>query len=537
MSGSQARRSTAIELDPQWARRRYERSLSQRRVHGIIGEDGTATIIGEGLPADQVASACDRLDAIAWHLKRAGHPSRLDHIRADIYLGLLDGTYAGLTDEELLTKLLANIPATPNPTAPDPVADPPSTPDTQPDTATPHDRRDQRDQRDQRDERRAAEPAAGRPGRGEPANRHTDRSPGNDQPPGDGPPDAEPSHRPAGSGSSTMDPATGGSTMDAAAGVTAETSGSAGAGPRLHRRGLRLWVALATIAGVDRRPAELLGWSMLHAELARRACAAPGASWWYVLTADDGSPVDVGPIRRRPTRPWWNGQAAGYPNLDVWLQLTRTELATMTAHPPPGWQHLIADLAHRLTNSPAGAPNGDPTDRFPSAGLRRFIQIRDRRCLFPGCRIAPHRCEADHTLEHATGGPTVDANLADICSSDHQLKTRHGWTVQPIAPGHLLWTSPLGHEYQRTPPPGPAHSVSPMLTPTRPDDDWWQTYEPELRPGAHSIDLDYSPTTCLTQPPTPRPPTQAVTTDPKPEPAPQPVPTYIERPDDDIPPF
>src|SRR5690606_1820640 len=79
---------------------------------------------------------------------------------------------------------------------------------------------------------------------------------------------------------------------------------------RLHRRGLRLWVGLGTIAGRDRRPAELLGWSLLHAELARPLTAAPGASWWYVLCDESGQPSHVGPIRRRPHQRWWDGPAA-----------------------------------------------------------------------------------------------------------------------------------------------------------------------------------------------------------------------------------
>ena len=113
----------AIEIDPDWARRRYERALQGRRVEGVIGPDGTATLAGYQLPADQVAAACDRLDAIARHLKRAGHPDPINHIRADIFLGKLTGAYAAMTDEQLLAHLLAQMPTqpehTPN-TAPDP---------------------------------------------------------------------------------------------------------------------------------------------------------------------------------------------------------------------------------------------------------------------------------------------------------------------------------------------------------------------------------------------------------------------------------
>ena len=35
----------------------------------------------------------------------------------------------------------------------------------------------------------------------------------------------------------------------------------------------------------------------------------------------------------------------------------------------------------------AGPTEGDPTRRFPGVELRRYIQIRDRRCIMIGCRV------------------------------------------------------------------------------------------------------------------------------------------------------
>lgn len=116
----------AIELDPRWARRRYEHALRKRQIKGTLRPDGTADLTGTNLPADQVAAACDRIDALAHRLKQAGYPSLLTWIRADIYLGKLDGRYEGLSDEQLFAHLMAN--PVPQP-APDPE---PATPDDQP---------------------------------------------------------------------------------------------------------------------------------------------------------------------------------------------------------------------------------------------------------------------------------------------------------------------------------------------------------------------------------------------------------------------
>ena len=210
-----------------------------------------------------------------------------------------------------------------------------------------------------------------------------------------------------------------------------------------------------------------------------------------MLTEPDGTALDVGPMRRRPTRPWAPGPTPDYP-VEVWLQVTRPQLRALLDDPPPGWGQLIADLVHRITNSPGGPPPGDPADRFPNAHLRRWIHIRDRRCVFPGCRVAPHRGDIDHTLDYAKGGTTVDGNLAAACGPDHDLKTKHGWTARQTRPGHVTWTSPLGHTYTRTPPPGPDQALTPMPNPGRPEHDIILGYQPDS-----DHDTDRPPTLCV----------------------------------------
>ena len=49
-------------------------------------------------------------------------------------------------------------------------------------------------------------------------------------------------------------------------------------------------------------------------------------------------------------------------------------------------------------------------DRYrPSPALDRFLRARDERCRFPGCRHPVWRCDLDHTIDHAHGGPTCHA--------------------------------------------------------------------------------------------------------------------------------
>ena len=108
-----------IATDPERARDQYERAVRERAVIGYLNPDGTATITAQALPADQAAAAYERLDGLARAVKRAGHAGSLDQIRADLCLGLLDGSLHGLSRAEIIARLLgtAETPASARDTA------------------------------------------------------------------------------------------------------------------------------------------------------------------------------------------------------------------------------------------------------------------------------------------------------------------------------------------------------------------------------------------------------------------------------------
>src|SRR5690606_2027777 len=99
----------AIALDPTWAKRRYREAVRTRRVIGYRNETGTANLTGQDLPVDEVAAACDRLDRLVRAAKAAGHADRMAQLRTDLFIRLVDGTYEGLTDSDIITSLLAGI--------------------------------------------------------------------------------------------------------------------------------------------------------------------------------------------------------------------------------------------------------------------------------------------------------------------------------------------------------------------------------------------------------------------------------------------
>ncbi|MGQ0464020.1 MAG: HNH endonuclease signature motif containing protein [Sporichthyaceae bacterium] len=103
---------TAIALDPTWAERRYKEALRRKRVVGRPNRDGTADLSGQQLEPHRVAAVCGRLNVLARAAKRDGDSRPIDHLRAELYLGLLDGTYEGLTDAEIFAALAATRPAT-----------------------------------------------------------------------------------------------------------------------------------------------------------------------------------------------------------------------------------------------------------------------------------------------------------------------------------------------------------------------------------------------------------------------------------------
>jgi len=97
----------AIALDPEWARRRYEQALADRKVVGSRNPDGSANLSGLNLPVERVAAACGHIDELAKAAKHAGDPRPIDHIRAELFLGMTDGTYTGLDGPTILERLRA----------------------------------------------------------------------------------------------------------------------------------------------------------------------------------------------------------------------------------------------------------------------------------------------------------------------------------------------------------------------------------------------------------------------------------------------
>jgi len=106
-------------------------------------------------------------------------------------------------------------------------------------------------------------------------------------------------------------------------------------------------------------------------------------------------------------------------------------------------------------------------DRYrPSFEQRQHLRARDQHCRWPGCRTAAIRCELDHTVDAALGGPTALTNLAHLCQRHHSMKQFTAWRVRQHPGGILEWTSPTGRTY-REDAPAPAVAFVPLGHPIR----------------------------------------------------------------------
>jgi hypothetical protein len=109
--------------------------------------------------------------------------------------------------------------------------------------------------------------------------------------------------------------------------------------------------------------------------------------------------------------------------------------------------------ARRPADGPGLRPPPPSGGYRPTAAQQRFVEIRDRRCRMPGCRRRPGRCDIDHAIAHADGGPTACWNLCCLCRRHHRIKTfASGWHFELLADGMLAVRTPSGVSRVTRPP-------------------------------------------------------------------------------------
>ncbi|NEE03617.1 HNH endonuclease signature motif containing protein [Phytoactinopolyspora halotolerans] len=579
-------KKAAIAIDPEWAEKKYRKAIRGRRVVGSRNPDGSANVAGYDLPIDRAAAACERIDVLARACKKAGDTRKIDHIRVDLFLGMLDGSLEDLDEDQIITHIL-NHPFTDDETTTAdtktsnggtgrPSGDGSATsngndrPSNDPDNGTDDDH-GHGDDPDSDDGDGSGDDGDGSSGGGDGGpgggdggcdggrpddpdhgsgpDAPDDDSPGDDGPgandgnPGAGGGTGRDSGRPSGRGDGSSSARTTSTNMsgphdDAGttgpAGDNTASADAAGAGASSSCPGVSGWsvpelrIGLASLLGVDEHPGEIPAWDFIPAAVARQIAARMhSAQWRFAICNDDGQLIQTGITTARPRSPdeqtvRRDARRGGILELHVTISML-ARLATLVhtdANADPDtraadepahaqipvqecvrWAAVITDLARQhatattgetTTGTHTGSSNGSGTATGPGtetstgtgtgsgngagsgngtangagtgdgadpgagagvrrrragAGLRRHIQIRDRCCTHPTCRMPAVRTDQDHEHEFCLGGLTVAGNLACLCRHDHRLRHDGGWKAHRPDTGTTIWHSPLGHRY------------------------------------------------------------------------------------------
>jgi hypothetical protein len=95
-----------LALDPGWAARREAAARRRRRVRAWRNPSGTGSLGSYDHPLDRVVGGEARLEALAAAARRAGARAGIDALRADAHMGLIDGLFAGLDDDQIVLALV-----------------------------------------------------------------------------------------------------------------------------------------------------------------------------------------------------------------------------------------------------------------------------------------------------------------------------------------------------------------------------------------------------------------------------------------------
>ena len=159
--------------------------------------------------------------------------------------------------------------------------------------------------------------------------------------------------------------------------------------------------------------------------------------WFRGITADVAVTVPVLTLL---------GESETPATLDGWVPIDPVTATVLAADS----KSLIRLLTHPETGAVLSV--GRKRYKVPK-DLRRYLEIRDLTCRFPGCSIAAQRSDIDHTLDWQYQGETDHANLACLCPGHHTLKGNTAWTVTQATDGSgvLTWTTPTGRTYTTRP--------------------------------------------------------------------------------------
>jgi hypothetical protein len=144
------------------------------------------------------------------------------------------------------------------------------------------------------------------------------------------------------------------------------------------------------------------------------------------------------------------------------------ETARGTVIPPGSLLGLLDEaMVERAVFASPRRVEVSAASRFFSGASRRGIELRDRRCVHPMCDVCASRCQVDHLIPYARGGPTVQENGRLLCAFHNRLRERPDPAPFERHPPEYddpevdtAWTAAFGWEdepagHDEVSPPGP----------------------------------------------------------------------------------
>ncbi len=101
----------------------------------------------------------------------------------------------------------------------------------------------------------------------------------------------------------------------------------------------------------------------------------------------------------------------------------------------------LADIERAVHEPPDRVRVSERTRLFRGAE-RRAVEVRDRYCTVPGCRVPAEHCDVDHVVPYEVGGPTTQENGRLRCPPHHPGRRRpatgeppgRAWSAEPPGP-------------------------------------------------------------------------------------------------------
>jgi hypothetical protein len=122
----------------------------------------------------------------------------------------------------------------------------------------------------------------------------------------------------------------------------------------------------------------------------------------------------------------------------------------MRKAPSPIILDPFLDRAAEAMRQPAVIRNLACHGYRPSRRLLRYLQARDRTCVFPGCRRRAARTDKDHRDPWPLGATSAE-NMQCLCRHHHRAKHSGLFTVHRDPDGTIVWTTRGGHAFHRPP--------------------------------------------------------------------------------------